>query len=286
MTPTIYDSSLGWTGVAFLWSGVAVLFYFLSLIGIRENPAYAEQHESTPIFSQFRLALQNRIFVLIICLNFVLRFVVGVLLLSLPFYTKYVLEVGGSGQSIITGALLLSLALSLIGWQHLYKRWGTRRALIVSFSVSAFCVVPLLFTGGVIDTASVMVVLGICVGGIALAPDMLFAELIDEDYVRSGIRREGLYRGILGFMFRFPPAFAGLMLSELLNRTGFDPDLSVDAQPQTFVTMLRIFTASAPTITVILGIVLMQLYPLHGKRLQAIQAKAQELRLAMKASSG
>lgn len=282
ISPRIYDGALGWTGIALLWSSVAVLLYFLSLIGIQENPAYAEQSEPKPIWSQFRIALQNKTFLVVLLLNFVLRFVVGVLLLALPFYAKYVLQIGGSGQSTITGTLLFSVAVSLLVWQWIYQRLGTRRALIIAFFLSGICALPLLFTTGLVDTAIALGILGIFVGGTVLAPDLLFAELIDEDYVKTGIRREGLYRGILGFMFRFPPAFAGLILGELLASSGYDADLAVDAQPESFVTVMRIFTAASPLIAVVLGIILMGFYPLYGERLQQIQRRASALRTAMR----
>ena len=57
----------------------------------------------------------------------------------------------------------------------------------------------------------VLGVLGLAVGGSGLGPDMLFAEVVDDDYVRTGQRREDVSRDP-GFIFRFPPALAGLVL--------------------------------------------------------------------------
>lgn len=285
LSPAIYGGPLGWTGLAILWSCVAALFYLLSLLGIRENPAYAEQAEQESIGAQFSLALKNNIFLIVLGVNFVLRFVVAVLLAVLPWYAKYVLELSGAETSIITSALVVSLAVSLFVWQYIYRRLGTRQALIVSFMLSAIFAAPLLLTTTLLSTTIALILLGLVVGGSALAPDLLFAEVIDEDYVRSGLRREGLYRGILGFMFRFPPAFSGLLLGELLAISGYDADLSVREQPEILITILRVFTAFGPAIAVGFGILLMLIYPLYGDRLNTIQDKANEMRRAFNATS-
>ncbi|NDJ86119.1 MAG: MFS transporter [Chloroflexi bacterium] len=279
LSPAIYDSALGWTGLALIWGSVAALFYFLSLIGIEENPAYAQDAPSLSIGEQARLALRNRTFLIVLGINFVFRFIFAVLLAALPFYAEYVLNLDGEQTSILLTALVIATVVSLIVWQRIFQRFGTRRALIASFAIAAFCALPILFTTSLVATALVLGALGLGVGGaLLLGPDMLFAEVIDEDYVKTGARREGLYRGILGFMFRFPPAFAGLILGEALAVSGYDADLSVAEQPVAVENTIRAFTAFAPIVAIVFGIALLLLYPLYGERLRAIQQRAAQMR--------
>lgn len=278
LSPAIYEGPLGWTGLALIWGTVAAVFYFLSLVGIQENPAFAAEAENEPIFSQFRLALRNSIFVIVLAINFVMRFIVAVMLAVLPWYAKYVLELDGGQTSIMTSSFVVAVALSLILWQIVFRWTGSRRAILISFTLSAIFAIPLMFISSLGAAVVVLVILGLVVGGSALGPDMLFAELIDEDFVRTGKRREGLYRGILGFMIRFPPAFAGLLLGELIAMTGYDADLGVGGQPEGFITMLRVFTGSGIVASVVVGIFMMLFYPLHGERLARIQTQASRLR--------
>jgi GPH family glycoside/pentoside/hexuronide:cation symporter len=139
---------------------------------------------------------------------------------------------------------------------------------------------PLLLTTNMLATGIILALLGGAIGGTILGPDLIFAELIDEDYAHTGQRREGMYRGILGFIFRFPPAVAGLILGEGLALAGYDSDLAISAQPDAVFTVIRIFLVVLPLIGLGLGIALLVMYPLHGVYLSKIQGTVTALRYA------
>ena len=150
--------------------------------------------------------------------------------------------------------------------------------MIVSMVVSAVFALPLLFAGDVIVVGAALGLLGVAIGGTVLGPDLLFAEVVDDDYVRTGLRREGMYRGILGFVYRFPPAVAGLVLGEGLALAGYDSDLAAGMQPDAVLTVIRVFSAVLPMVAIVAGIGLLVAYPLHGERLEGIQRRAMLMR--------
>lgn len=280
LSPAIYESSLGWTGLAILWGGIASVFYFLSLLGIHENPAYGQQtqDESQPALAELRSVLKNRIFLINIAVNFVIRFVLAILAASLPFYAKYVLKLDGGQTTFVTSSLIVAAVISMIFWQWVFRKIGSRNAMILSFGLAAMLALPFLVVDTLVATILSLGILGMAVGGAFLGPDLLFAELIDEDYVRTGARREGVYRGVLGFIYRFPPALAGLTIGELLASAGYNADLEVAQQPDKVEAVIRYFTAIGPLVAVIFGLLLMLIYPLHGKTLATIQIRANEMR--------
>ena len=279
-SPFVYDSALGWTGLALLWGSLAAVLYFLSLVGIEEDPSFGEQTQEEGVsgWQELREVLSNRIFGVVIGINFVFRFIVGAIFAALPFYNQYVLKRPEADAGILAGSLFVSAALAMIVWQYLFRNWGTRRTMLVSFSLSAVLALPILFTQDFTTTVGVLAALGLVVGGMILGPDLMFAEMIDEDFVRTGLRREGVYRGVLGFIYRFPPAFAGLIIGELLTGAGYDADLSVSQQPDAVADVVRSFTAFGPISAVAFGILVMLMYPLYGERLATIQTQAAELR--------
>jgi GPH family glycoside/pentoside/hexuronide:cation symporter len=277
LTPTIYDSPLGWSGLAVLWGTLAALMYFVSLIGIQENPAFAQQ-ETVPWREQVRIVFSNRTFMIVLAINFMMRFILAALLAVLPFYAEHVLRVEENKLTPLTAALFVASGVSVVVWQHIVKRLGTRASMIASMGIAAVFSVPLLFTTDVIATGIVLALLGMAIGGTILGPDLLFAELVDEDYVQTGQRREGMYRGIIGFVYRLPPAVAGLILGEGLALAGYNADLDVGAQPEAVTTIIRVFLGVLPLVGLIIGIGLLVIYPLHGKHLQDIQRRAAILR--------
>lgn len=283
VSPFIYDSALGWSGLAILWGSLAAILYFLSLIGIQEDPSFGQQtrDEGASGWQELKEVFSNRVFGTVIGINFVFRFIIGAIFAALPFYNQYVLEQPESTAGILAAALFVPAAFSMLGWQAVFRRIGTRRTMIISFSLAAFLATPILFTQDLTATLVVLAGLGFVVGGILLGPDLMFAEMIDEDFVRTGLRREGVYRGVLGFIYRFPPAFAGLMIGELLTSAGYDSDLSVAQQPDDVANVIRSFTAFSPLAAVIFGIGVMFMYPLYGERLATIQAQAADLRRSL-----
>lgn len=276
LTPAIYGT-WGWDALALLWGSTAAAMYLLSLIGIQENPAFSHQ-PSLPWRAQITLVLTNRAFLIVLGINFTIRFIIAMIGAVMPFYADYVLRISGAQLSQLLGALFATAGVSLIAWQAVIRRLGTRNTILVSMCLAGLFALPLLFTDSLSTTTAALILLGAAVGGLLLGPDMLFAEIIDEDYVRTGQRREGTYRGILGFFFRFPPAVVGLMLGEGLKLSGYDAELSAAAQPEAAITLIRLFASLFPFIALMGGIALIALYPLHGAYLASIQHRAAQMR--------
>ena len=247
--------------------------YFVSLIGIQENPAFAQQ-ETVSWRDQMRIVFHNRTFLIVLGINFMMRFILAALLAVLPFFAEYVLRIEEEELTPLTSALFVTSGISVLVWQYLIKRLGTRASMIASMGIATVFALPLLFTTDVLATGIVLALLGGAIGGTILGPDMMFAELVDEDYVQTGQRREGMYRGIIGFVYRLPPAVAGLVLGEGLALAGYNSDLDVSAQPEAVTTVIRFFLSALPLIGLVIGIGLLVLYPLHGKYLQDIQRRA------------
>lgn len=278
LTPTIYEE-LGWDALAILWGSIAVLMYFLSLKGIQEGVVLVASDERPLSWrEQMRVVMTNRTFLIVLGINFVTRFILAVLLAILPFYADYVLEIEGEQLSQLVSALLVASGISLLAWQAIIKRLGTRLSMILSMAFAGLFAIPLLFMSSLSATAAVLALLGVAMGGTVLGPDMLFAEVVDEDYVRTGQRREGMYRGILGFIFRFPPAVAGLILGEGLALAGYNADLEVAAQPAAVTDVIRTFAATLPLMAMLLGLLLLYVYPMRGTYLKYVQTRAAEMR--------
>lgn len=277
-TPTVYEH-LGWGAVAGLWGTLAAVLYFLSLLGIRENPRLSE-NRPTSMREQLQVVMGNRTFLIVLAINFTIRFILAVLVAVLPFYADYVLRIEGEQLTQLLIVLFAAAGLSLVLWQRVISRVGSRSAMIASMLLTASFAVLLLFSGSLLTTTVVLGLLGFTIGGAVLGPDLLFAEVVDEDYVRTGLRREGMYRGILGFIFRFPPALAGLILGEGLALAGFDADLAAAEQPEAVIMMIRGFSAVLPLGAVLIGVALLWLYPLYGPRLREVQRQAAALREA------
>jgi GPH family glycoside/pentoside/hexuronide:cation symporter len=104
---------------------------------------------------------------------------------------------------------------------------------------------------------------------------LIFADTVDEDYVKTGVRREGLYRGMLGFVYRLPPAFVALGMGELLELSGYNANLPPANQPIQVAMSIRYIIGLTPFFVSLIVAGLVYVYPLYGERLQQIRVGVQ-----------
>ena len=100
-------------------------------------------------------------------------------------------------------------------------------------------------------------VLAACNGGMLLMGQSLLPDIMDHDYRRTGLRREGLYAGLYSFIEKLAFATAPLTLGILLGQMGFIKGLPRSAvQPESALLAITIAMAAIPAVTNALKIVL------------------------------
>ena len=94
-------------------------------------------------------------------------------------------------------------------------------------------------------------------------------EVVDEDEVKTGHQRAGMYFGMSGFLI----TLSGLIVSSVfgLVMPAFGYDTLLDVQPASVDLGFRIFLTVPTSIGFLLAIFLLWLYPLHGKYLGDIK---------------
>jgi len=110
-----------------------------------------------------------------------------------------------------------------------------------------------------------------------LTPAML-ADICDEDELRGGLRREGVFGAIFSWIQKvgYSTAFFGAFVS--LKLTGFDAALGGHQAPETIL-RLRLILALSTAIWAIVALLLLRAYPLDRKC-------AHEIRAALEARRG
>jgi glycoside/pentoside/hexuronide:cation symporter, GPH family len=102
-----------------------------------------------------------------------------------------------------------------------------------------------------------------------LTPAML-ADICDDDELRHGLRREGVFGAIFSWIQKmaYSAAFFGALLS--LKLTGFDAALGGAQSPDTVLRLRLILTVST-AVWAVLAILLLRLYPLNRQRAYQIR---------------
>lgn len=285
----------GRSGMAFWFALITTITFGVSLLGSKENLAI--QREKQPPFLPAMIAtFRSGSFRWFLTANLLKEYIFSIMTASIPFWAKYVLRIQGPTvafgtelgadlqNSLLLGSAFIMTLPGIPIWTWAAKRFGPRRgwqASQVTFGLSMILLfIADSFVPAVIGTS----VLGLSLAGLLVYPDLLIADVIDEDETVVGARREGMYFGINGFIIRFAFTLQGLTTAAVLTLTNYvnaTATVLYPEQPASAVFGIRAMTSLAPIVASAVVIWALQMYPLHSERLKALRAKVASLREAV-----
>lgn len=258
------------------WSGMATALAVISVIAIYAGyPALFERSDlktdtSFPFIQALKYTFANRSYLTAAGAQ-MMRFVAtGTLQTGILFYLKYSLKVDESLATVILGIAFVVAMFSLYPWRNwVANKLDSRRTLMLANAIMILGIVPMGFSPNINFTYAASIILGIGLGGLILIGDVIMAEVVDEDEVKTGHQRAGMYFGMSGFLI----TLSGLVVSSVfgLIMPAFGYDTLLEIQPPSVDLGFRIFLTVPTSIGFLLAIFLLWLYPLHGKYLQEIK---------------
>ena len=278
-------------GMALTFGAITSLTLGLSLLGSRENPK-VKQEKQPALLPSLTATFRNRSFRWFVIANLHKEFIVILLQATTPFWAKYVLNIQSPIQlfgtmltvelqnSLLLGSIFIMTLPGIPFWTWVAKRLGSRRGWQISQATFALSMLSLYaannFNQAIIGTS----VIGLSLAGLLVFPDLLIADIIDEDETVTGARREGAYFGINGFLIRFAFTMQGITTAVVLSLSGYIPSVSGVAavQPATAIFGIRAMIALVPIAASLVTIAALQMYPLHSARLQRVRVRIGELK--------
>ncbi|MDA8344928.1 MAG: MFS transporter [Thermaerobacter sp.] len=273
----LLSGSMGWAGAAVLFGVLTLASLWLSLIGVREDPRASEQ-AALPLREAIFYTFRNRAFVTYVLGAFFVQFTFVAVSGLIPFYSQFVL--GGANPALFFGAALLMAVPGLFLWRRVAVRKGVRTAAIASAVCYALSFVPFLFIASGILALVFGLLVGIGLSGQMLLLDVMIADITDEDEVRSGRRREGMYYGVNGFVVRLVGFLQSLVL---LGLAAAGYHAGATHQPAGAILALRLFVGGLPIVSIGIALLFWRLYPLHGARLREVKEQVAALHGAVPA---
>ena len=283
LSPAVYDH-FGWTAMALLWGGLSLVLYVISLFGMRENVDFAHE-EQPPFWQAVRVTFANRAYLLFLGVGFMTRLGQSMLTTVIPFYVKYVLRIPDARSSWFLGATFGLAVILMWPWQRIIKRIGTRWSYVAGMAALGICCLPLLFANSFEATLVTCLFISFGYAGLTILPEVMLSEIVDEDHINIGARREGMYWGLYGFAQRFPIGVANLVFGYMLAWTGYvHPTAAVarPVQPLATVLGIRHYASTGVLLTMLIGVGFALAYPLYGRRLRRVQERMAALRARLR----
>jgi GPH family glycoside/pentoside/hexuronide:cation symporter len=104
------------------------------------------------------------------------------------------------------------------------------------------------------------------------------ADVCDDDELRNGMRREGIFGAVGNWILKFTMASTFFLSGVILQVTGFDIDLKGNQAPETLLWM-RILFSTIPAISSMIALWLLAKYPLSEERMTEIREELETRRV-------
>jgi GPH family glycoside/pentoside/hexuronide:cation symporter len=200
VTPILFNA-MGFSNMSIIY---AVLFGVLMLIFLRniKEDGEALKLPQLGFKAAFRETLKNRTFWVFNIANSFAQTVNGLLSSTIPFYAKYVLKIPEAQVSILLASIFVSVIPLVFVWYWIIQRMDPLKGWRLSLLAYALSVIPLWFGSSLLSGVAAGVLVGFGLAGFLVTPPIVSGIIIDEDFVKTGSRREGIYTAVAGFITR------------------------------------------------------------------------------------
>ena len=261
---------------------VAAIIIFVTYLiilkwGVREPKEFSKDAETALSFTNtVKSSFKNKAYLWFLIPTLGTWMVIGITPALAPLHMTYAV---GIKDSELIGLVLLvifvSAAFSTPLWEYIRRKKGARMCGMIGIVVWCF---PLLFFAFATSLEMILISAipwGIGLGGGLYFYDQCIAEIIDEDEIKYGTRRSGIYYAVNNLFIKGSAiinfVIIGIVFSSADWQT-YDPNPGVDT-----IFALRFLMGVYPLIVLIIAFIGMYFYPIHGERLIENRRKLTDL---------
>ena len=260
LPPLVYGS-LGWGPMGLIFGAVGLVFFLFMLRGSKEKPQQSQSELG--FFQAVKYTFSNKAFITFVLGSFFVQVTFALLPAGIPFFSKYVLKEAESVNSILLGAIFLSAIALVFVWNKVTRRLGVRRTIMTAVAVYGVALSTFALANSLPAATLTAVGVGCGLSGLLVLLDVMLSEVIDEDERVTGVRREGMYFGMNGFIVRWGVSLQAVIMGFILETSGYSNKLTV--QPAAVETGIRLMLSLVPAGLLLFALLFFFLYPLRSK---------------------
>lgn len=251
---------------------VSMLLIIATTLKVKERPEFHLVDKPLGLILSLRYTFTSRSFLILVSANFMSILMQSLVLGSMFYLADYVMQVP---TMVLLAFLFIPLIIGVPTTTLIRARLGVVRTqqlllVIAGTGLVLIAVVPPALIPVCIALA------GFGLSGPQTLSNVLFAQVADEDEIRSGVRREGAFFGVNALITKPAQSIALALSPFILEATHFvtrDQNAGVIFldQPASAIFGMKVIAGLVPGIALLLGALLLQAYPLRGEYLKKIQ---------------
>ena len=236
---------------------------------VKERPEYTRVDKPVPLGAALRLTLTSKSFLVLVAENFMVTLMYAMVLSMVFYLADYVLKVN---TMIILVCVFVPLIIGIPVTSLLQKRLGVVGAQQLLLAIAGAGLVLIAFVPNPLIYICLMAA-GFGLAGPQTLTNILFAQVADEDELRSGVRREGMFFGINALITKPSQSVALALVPLVLEATHFVTRESGGGavflqQTAEAIFGIKALTGLIPGAALIIGAVLLHWFPLRGDYLE------------------
>ena len=208
LTPMITER-IGYRLTSLIYGLLALAVMMYCFIGCREPMDY-ENAPKPRLFDSVLALIKNPRFWIFGFAGAFYSAAFALISQALPFYVKYTLGLGGSTTTLMLGVVLGVAVIGILIWSRVAKRLPVMTVWRIGFIVMAIGFVPLYFADTFPAAVAIAAVMGIGIAACLTTMDCIGAKIVDDDFRKYGVRREGIINSLGGVMNRLNGLYTSL----------------------------------------------------------------------------
>ncbi len=253
--------------------GMSLILY--TSFKFTERSEFTKVDEPLGFRDALKYTFKNKSFLVLVAANFMGVFIEALVIGSAFYLADYVVQ---QPTIILLVFIFVPIIVSIWLTPKLIKKWGVVRSdqillliggtgLILIFIVSALEINALIYFS--------LCIAAIGFVGPLIFTNVLFAQITDEDELKTGVRREAVFFGVNAFLTKPAQSLAIVVPAALLNLANFIPhsigEDPILPQPSEAIFAIRLFIGLIPGIALILAAIILQFYKIRGEYWEKIQ---------------
>ncbi|MFO8019673.1 MAG: MFS transporter [Promethearchaeia archaeon] len=256
----------------------AVSAFIFIKYGLKERKEYSKDSEIAPSFIEsLKTSAKNKSFRRYVIANFAVFYMFGMLPMMSPLYGRFVLQIEDSTiLSLLLGLTFISAGGCMIIWNKVTIKFGVRIGHILAMLSLIITLIPFMFISTFMGAIFAYALTGLGLAGALFFRAVTISAIIDEDELKTGVRREGGYMGINALVIRLATIGIILTINLVFNSVGWKVFVPEDITENT-IFGLRALMCIFPSIFLGIGILSMLGFPITKERYFEIKEKIDKL---------
>jgi len=266
----------GYSLVGLLFGFIMAATILTTFFSVRETSHKDEPRPKAKFFDTFLVVFKNKTYMRLAAVYTLNLTGITFVQTMLVYYFKYIYK--NEAMTTIAMLLLLGVAMLCVPLSVLVaKRIGKKRTYQLALGILVVSCLAIFFfahTLGMIFTFCVMVFAGVGIGFGYVPPFAMLPDVVEVDAIQTKTRKEGAYYGMWTFFSKIGVALAAALAGVFLGFAKFVPNVVDQASSALFT--IRLMIGPAPALIFLVGILLIQPYPLDEQKYDAILAEEQK----------